>query len=87
MASFAAGLMTLDRPVIDKTEITGTFEIRLRFDPRLTQVSSSATEPSDPSGPSIFAALQNQLGLKLESAKDAVEVLVIDHAEKPPEEH
>ncbi len=86
MASFAAGLTILDRPVIDKTEITGTFEFRLRFDPRLSQVSSSATELSDPSGPSIFAAVQNQLGLKLESAKDMVEVLVIDHAEKAPEE-
>jgi uncharacterized protein (TIGR03435 family) len=40
MAGFAAGLLILDRPVIDKTEITGTFEFRLRFDPRLTQVSS-----------------------------------------------
>ena len=39
--------------------------------------------PPDPSGPSIFIAIQEQLGLRLESQKEPVEVLVIDHVEKP----
>ena len=41
--------------------------------------------PSEPTGPSIFAAIQEQLGLKLESQKGPVEILVIDHIEKPSE--
>jgi uncharacterized protein (TIGR03435 family) len=39
--------------------------------------------PVDPSGPSFFSAIQEQLGLKLESKKGQVEILVIDHVERP----
>ena len=65
----------LDRPVIDKTEHAGTFYMRLEFAP----------EPiaDDNSRPSLFTALQDNLGLKLESRKDPAEVIVIDHAQKP----
>jgi uncharacterized protein (TIGR03435 family) len=41
--------------------------------------------PPDPNGPSLFTALTEQLGLRLESQKGPVEMLVIDHAEKPSE--
>jgi uncharacterized protein (TIGR03435 family) len=44
-----------------------------------------AAPPADASGPSIFAALQEQLGLKLESQKGPVDTLVIDHVERPSE--
>jgi uncharacterized protein (TIGR03435 family) len=46
---------------------------------------SGATVTLDSSGPSIFSAIQEQLGLKLESTKAPVDVLVIDHVEKPSE--
>ena len=65
----------LDRPVIDKTEHAGTFYMRLEFKPE--------TITDDTSRPSLFTALQDNLGLKLESRKDPAEVIVIDHAEKP----
>jgi uncharacterized protein (TIGR03435 family) len=65
----------LDRPVIDKTEYAGTFSMRLEFAPD--------TIADDTSRPSLFTALQDNLGLKLESRKDPAEVIVIDHAEKP----
>jgi uncharacterized protein (TIGR03435 family) len=52
------------------------------------EVPASAPGPGvidEPAGPSIFTALKEQLGLKLESAKGPVEILVIDHVEKPSE--
>ena len=65
-------------PVIDKTGVTGTFDLHVEF--AATQPDSDAS--IDPSVPSIFAAL-DQLGLKLEPAKGMVDVLVIDHIERP----
>jgi uncharacterized protein (TIGR03435 family) len=83
----------LGRPVLDKTEFTRDFDLNLRF------TSDEATIglpgfggpgdpgghrlPTDPNLPNIFAALQEQLGLKLVSAKGPVEVLVVDHVERP----
>jgi uncharacterized protein (TIGR03435 family) len=86
MADFPAALrLLLDRPVIDKTGITGIFEFRLvwAFDPTAGPAGGPGIGPLDPSGPSIFTALQEQLGLKLESSKGPVEVLVIDSVSKP----
>jgi len=79
--------------VIDKTGSTGTLNVYLKFahddmihgvPPQVTGPGNSAeVEASDPSGlPSIFTALQNQLGLKLDSAKGLIDVLVIDAVEK-----
>jgi uncharacterized protein (TIGR03435 family) len=79
---------TLGRPVIDRTGIAGMFDFRLAFavDESIGGVSPSSTAPSDDSlGPSIFAAVQEQLGLKLESSKGPGESLVIDHIERPSE--
>ncbi len=78
----------LGRPVIDKTGVGGTFDIHLlfSFDPSLAGLASDPGRPAfaaDPAGPSIFTALQEQLGLKLESTKGPVEVVIVDHVEKP----
>jgi uncharacterized protein (TIGR03435 family) len=86
--------MIMDRPVIDRTGYTGTFDLQLDFTPdeatsgmpRSTQSSEPGAAPAAPdptAPPQIFAALQEQLGLRLESAKGPVEILVIDHIEKP----
>jgi uncharacterized protein (TIGR03435 family) len=89
--------LPVDRPVIDKTGITGRFDIRVKFSREGTSLDASpiAPEPagtirtppaSDPTGPpSIFIALQEQLGLRLESGRGPVETLVIDHIERPTE--
>lgn len=71
----------VDRTVIDKTGLTGMFDIHLAFTPDL----GAAADPAGSSdlGPSVFTALQEQLGLKLESAKGPVSMLVIDRVEKP----
>jgi uncharacterized protein (TIGR03435 family) len=68
------------RPVLDKTGLTGIYDFTLTY--ALDQ-NASASATSDPTGPSIFTAIQEQLGLKLEPGKGPVEVIVIDHAEKP----
>lgn len=79
----------LGRVVIDKTGIAGRYDVALKWTPETGTASiSNGTEgaalPPD-SGPSIFTAIQEQLGLKLESAKGPVQVLVIDHVEMPSE--
>jgi uncharacterized protein (TIGR03435 family) len=72
----------LDRPVVDKTGFTGTFTVRLDFNSEGIFGRHDDSNP-DLSKPSIFTAIQEQLGLKLEAQKSSAEVLVIDHAEKP----
>jgi uncharacterized protein (TIGR03435 family) len=72
------------RDVVDKTGITGRYKIALTWAPDASANSEAPSAPTD-SGPSIFTALQEQLGLKLEPQKGPVAVLVIDHAEMPSE--
>ena len=74
----------LSRHVIDKTEIPGSFNINLRWlREDFTPVNTDTA--GEPEGPAIFTAIQEQLGLKLESARGPVEVLVIDSVSKPSE--
>jgi uncharacterized protein (TIGR03435 family) len=81
-----------DRYVADETGLTGRYDIKLDWAPDdINTVQTSADHagaqtpllPPAPSGPSIFTAVQEQLGLKLESKNGPVQVLVIDHAEEP----
>jgi bla regulator protein blaR1 len=76
------------RLVVDKTGLTGYYDWTLQWtpdanDPRLAV--DAATPPSDPNKPGLFTAIQEQLGLKLVPAKGPVEVLVVDHIERPTE--
>lgn len=71
----------LDRPVIDKTGFTGTYELHLTYTPE-TPANRASPDTGDLS---IFTAVQDQLGLKLEPRKEMVEVLVVDHIQKPAE--
>jgi uncharacterized protein (TIGR03435 family) len=76
--------MSLGRPVTDKTALTGAYDVQIEFapDPSLAGLPRFHS-PADPAGPTIFSALQEQLGLRLESGKGPVEVFVIDHVERP----
>ena len=67
-------LRDIDRPVVDRTGIKGIFEITLK---------GAAAAMLQPDGPSLFTLVQEQLGLKLVSAKAPIEILVVDHAENP----
>lgn len=76
---------TLGQPVVDKTGLNGNYDAKLRWTPDdAAEPSQTSGAPLD-SGPSLFSALQEQLGLKLESAKEPVDTIVVDHLERPSE--
>ena len=82
--------VVLDRPVVDKTWMVGTFDFNLRWTPDESQFSAvglrapaAADNPNAP--PPLFEAIEEQLGLKLEPEKMPAEVLVIDKVERPSE--
>jgi uncharacterized protein (TIGR03435 family) len=89
--------MALGRPVVDKTGLTGAYDVTLDFSPEGMGPGPKGPAPgagggnpteaphdSNDSGPTIFTALQEQLGLKLESRKGPVDLLVVDSVEKMP---
>lgn len=93
MGDFASFMQTvvLDRPVVDQTGLTDKFNFTLDWTVDETQFPDRQglpVAPPDPNAetfPDLFTAVQQQLGLKLESTKAPVDVLVIDHVEKPSE--
>lgn len=91
MARFAETLTQilsrdLGRIVVDQTGLDGKYDLKLNWSPdNETDAYGNAPSNASPPGPSIFTALQEQLGLKLESTKGPVKTLVIDHIEHPSE--
>ncbi len=79
----------LGRTVVDKTGLTGSYDLLLTWAGDAGQGgglgTASAAKDGDAAGPSLFTAIQEQLGLKLELVKTAVDVIVVDHVEKPTE--
>ncbi len=88
-------MLGLDRPVVNKTGISGVYDIQIQFAPddttplfltRIQHIPDGDAGAADPAGgPSIFTALQEQLGLRLEPTRSPREVLVIDSIERPSE--
>jgi uncharacterized protein (TIGR03435 family) len=80
LADDIRGGFAVDRPVVDRTGLTGTYDLKMEASPegRINR----APEPGDIS---IFTAVQQQLGLRLEPRKEPLEILVVDHIEKPSE--
>lgn len=92
MAQFVRQLSQLtNRVVVDRTGLTGGYDIELKFTPAPGQLPAGPPPPGfepppiDPNGPTLFAALEEQLGLKLESERGPVDVVVIDRLERPTE--
>jgi uncharacterized protein (TIGR03435 family) len=89
MSRFAAVLAPFARRlVIDRTELTGTYDLQLSWTPE-GRVQGPAPDgapplpPTDPNGASLFTAIQEQLGLKLDPTRAPVDVVVIDRVEQP----
>ena len=89
MASLAQALAgPLGRTVIDKTGLTGIYEVNLEWTPDTGQAfggGPDAPPPADAGGPSIFSAIQEKLGLRLEAEKGQVDQFLIESVEKPSE--
>jgi uncharacterized protein (TIGR03435 family) len=93
MADFAAMISgTAQRVVLDKTGLSGYYDFALTYTPSGDQLPQGPPPPGapppppiDPNGPSFFTAMQEQLGLKLDSQRGPVEVVVIDSIEQPTE--
>jgi len=84
---------TVRRFIVNKTGLTGNYDVDLTFTPEQLAQGGGAAGPGgpqgpaiDPNGPSVYTALQEQLGLKLDAQRGPVETLVIDHVELPTED-
>lgn len=87
-------IVVLDRPVVDRTGITGRYDLKCTFTPDDSQFNGhpprlpppsggDAASTADAAAPSLYEAMQQELGLKLTPEKTAVDVIAIDHVEKP----
>ena len=97
LAQFANSLgMFVGRVVLDRTGLAGNYDANLRWTPDQMPQRAPGTPADqpirvngidiDPNGPSIFTAVQEQLGLKLDAQRGPVEMLVVDRAEHPVED-
>jgi uncharacterized protein (TIGR03435 family) len=76
----------LERPVLDKTNLTGRYDIRLNWTPEFQAAAGPGNRemaPDLPDLPGLFTALKEQLGLELKAGRAPVEILMIESAEKP----
>jgi uncharacterized protein (TIGR03435 family) len=83
IAASLGGMESMDRPILDRTGLSGAFDFTIEWSHQLQRLS--ANPAPEASGLSLLEALRDQLGLKLESTKGPVDVLVIDHVEQPSE--
>ena len=90
MRDFCDGMQgaVMDKPVVDQTGLTERYDFQLKWTPDQSQfaqmgmnIPAATDDPNAP--PSLYTAIQEQIGLKLEATKASVQVLVIDHVEKP----
>ena len=79
----------LGSPVVDETGLTAMYEVKLEWTPDQTSPATSADEQKEAPepGPSLFAALNDQLGLRLQTRKVPVDVVIVDHMERAPTEN
>jgi uncharacterized protein (TIGR03435 family) len=81
--------VVLDRPVVDQTSLTGRWDFTLQWTPDETQFGGRGGQAAAQAGanapPGLFTAMQEQLGLKMDSSRAQVDALIVDRAERPKE--
>jgi uncharacterized protein (TIGR03435 family) len=85
LAGALSGLGRLELPVLDQTGLNGRFDFWIEFAPPPGAPAPNGEAPAEVEGPAFLDALREQLGLKLESTKAPLTVLVIDKVERPSE--
>jgi uncharacterized protein (TIGR03435 family) len=85
MRTFSRLSLGLGRPIIDKTGLTGRYDVTIEWAREPKPSATPDTPPPAPAGPTFIHALRDQLGLKLESSKASLRILVIDKVERPSE--
>ena len=86
LAVSLTGWGNLDRPILDQTGLSGTFDYHLEWTPQFEgPVPPGASFQPDPTGPTFLEALKEQFGLKLEPQTGPVDIIVVDHLEHPSE--
>ena len=89
LARLISGWVDDHRPVADRTGLTGNFDLDLDWTPNQQLPAPPAGTPAlpspDPNGAGLFTALREQLGLRLESTKNSIDIAVVDYAERPTE--
>jgi uncharacterized protein (TIGR03435 family) len=83
VAGYLRSMGSLDRPVLDRTQLSGNFDFTLEWTPQGTISLNGANVQLDENGPSFLEALKEQLGLKLNATTGPIDFLVIDHVEEP----
>ena len=84
LANFLPAVQDLGRAVVDRTGLSGKFDFSLNWTPEPNRPTPlGADAPPDTGGTTLIEALKEQLGLKLEPAKAQIQILVIDHVERP----
>jgi uncharacterized protein (TIGR03435 family) len=73
----------LDRTVVDKTGLTPNYDVDLQFAREPLGARPDGAEPEPTAGPTVFTAVREQLGLRLDSSRGPVEHLIIEHVEMP----
>jgi len=87
IAQLAVTLSNLvNRNVEDRTGLNGFYDVKLHYKPEVGPLPATGVPNEDAQEPSLFVALEEQLGLELKSVKGTVVVLVIDHIERPRED-
>ncbi len=87
LARFLTNLVPDQRSVADRTNLSGTYEFQLDWAPEALASANGTPAPlADPDAVSVFTAVREQLGLRLESERQSVDVLVVDRVERPTED-
>lgn len=85
IAAAVGSMVPVDRPVVNRTGLIGDFDFTVEWDSRndFLAAGPGTTDQGGPLGPSLFEAMKDQVGLKFESTKGPVDLIVIDHVERP----